>query len=250
MEGAHGGTASKAHVLEKTAHVLGPETDAVELERVVEGLMYLLEGVARPGVDPSRARDEALRSALAVLEGLALRKPLVLVLSDLHWASDETLELCERLLARLRHRAFVLIATARPDIETRWTPEPGKYNGITLQLDPLDEDATGELVRALLDGNADPETVTLLLERSGGNPFFIEELVAFMLESGDTTRIREVPATLHGLLAARLDALDPPSVRCSKTARSWARAGRSRPCSASPIAPTRSRCSTGSPGAI
>ncbi|MDQ1448884.1 MAG: hypothetical protein QOC79_1855, partial [Actinomycetota bacterium] len=125
------------------------------------------------------------------------------------WASDETLELCERLLTRLKNRPFLLIATARPDIETRWTPEPGTYNGITLQLDPLDKEATGELVRALLDGNADPDTVTLLLERSGGNPFFIEELVAFMLESGDTSRIREVPATLHGLLAARLDALDP-----------------------------------------
>ncbi|HTK17834.1 MAG TPA: adenylate/guanylate cyclase domain-containing protein [Acidimicrobiia bacterium] len=209
VEGAHGGPASKPHVAEKTARVLGPETDAAELERVVEGLMYLLEGVARAGVDPSRARDEALRSALAVLEGIALRKPLVLLLSDLHWASDETLELCERLLTRLKNRPFLLIATARPDIETRWTPEPGKYNGITLQLDPLDKEATGELVRALLDGSADPETVTLLLERSGGNPFFIEELVAFMLESGDRSRIREVPATLHGLLAARLDALDP-----------------------------------------
>ena len=109
----------------------------------------------------------------------------------------------------LRNLPFVLVATARPDIETRWTPEPGKYNGITLQLDPLDEAATGELVASLLDGDADPELVTLLLERSGGNPFFIEELVAFMQESGDTASIREVPATLHGLLAARLDALDP-----------------------------------------
>jgi class 3 adenylate cyclase/tetratricopeptide (TPR) repeat protein len=207
--GAHGEPAKHAHVAAKTAQVLGPETDPVELDRVVEGLMYLLDGIARPGVDPSRARDEALRSALVVLEALALKKPLVLVLSDLHWASDDTLELCERLLTRLRNNAFVLVATARPDIETRWNPEPGKYNGITLQLDPLDEDSTGELVRALLDGHADPETVTLLLERSGGNPFFIEELVAFMLEAGDTTRIREVPATLHGLLAARLDALDP-----------------------------------------
>ncbi len=200
---------SRQGVFAKTAHLFGPDTDAAELERIVEGLMYLLDGVTRPGVDPSRARDEALRSAVAVLEALAVRKPLVLVLSDLHWASDDTLELCDRLLTRLRNRAFVLIATARPDIETRWNPEPGTYNGITLQLDPLDEDATGELVRALLDGKADPETVTLLLERSGGNPFFIEELVAFMLESGDTTQIREVPATLHGLLAARLDALDP-----------------------------------------
>jgi class 3 adenylate cyclase/tetratricopeptide (TPR) repeat protein len=209
VDGPHGGTVVKEGVAAKTAHALPADTDPAELERVVEGLMYLLEGVTRPGVDPSRARDEALRSALAVLEGLALKKPLVLVLSDLHWASDETLELCERLLTRLRNRPFVLIATARPDIETRWTPEPGKYSGITLQLDPLDEDATGELVRALLDGHADPETVTLLLDRSGGNPFFIEELVAFMQEAGDTTRIREVPATLHGLLAARLDALDP-----------------------------------------
>jgi tetratricopeptide (TPR) repeat protein len=125
------------------------------------------------------------------------------------WASDDTLELCERLLTRLRNLPFVLVATARPDIESRWTPEPGKYNGITLQLDPLDEAATGELVRSLLEGDADAELVTLLLERSGGNPFFIEELVAFMQESGDTASIREVPATLHGLLAARLDALDP-----------------------------------------
>jgi tetratricopeptide (TPR) repeat protein len=147
-----------------------------------------------------------MRSALVVLDALALVKPLVLVVSDLHWASDDTLELCERLLGRLRNRPFVLIATARPDIETRWNPEPGKYNGITLQLDPLDQAATAELVRALFDGNADPELATLLMERSGGNPFFIEELAAFMQDSGDT-RLREVPATLHGLLAARLDTL-------------------------------------------
>jgi tetratricopeptide (TPR) repeat protein len=200
----------KTRIAEKTMHVLGAETDPAELERVGEGLLFLTEGIARPGVEPSRARDEALRSALVIIEALAVRGPVVFVLSDLHWASEDTLELCERLLTRLRNRPFVLIATARPDIETHWNPEPGKYNGTTLQLDPLDGEATGELVRALLnDENADPEIVTLLLERSGGNPFFIEELVAFMQESGDTASIREVPATLHGLLAARLDALDP-----------------------------------------
>ena len=136
----------KARIADKTSRVLGPDTEPAELERVAEGLLFLLEGVSRPGVDPGRARDEALRSALAVLEALAQKAPLVLVLSDLHWASDDTLELCERLLNRLRNLPFVLVATARPDIETRWTPEPGKYNGITLQLDPLDEAATGELV--------------------------------------------------------------------------------------------------------
>jgi class 3 adenylate cyclase/tetratricopeptide (TPR) repeat protein len=208
VEGPSAATADKTtSIRDKTAQALGPGADDAEVDRVAEGLLYLLEGIARPGVDPSRARDEALRSALVVLEALVQRVPLVLVLSDLHWASDDTLELCDRLLTRLRNRPFVLIATARPDIEPRWAPEPGTYNGITLQLDPLDKEATGELARALL-ADADPDTVTLLLDRSGGNPFFIEELVAFMQESGDT-RVVEVPATLHGLLAARLDALDP-----------------------------------------
>jgi class 3 adenylate cyclase/tetratricopeptide (TPR) repeat protein len=197
----------RTRVAEKVAHVLGPDTDPAELARVIEGLDYLVDGTARPGVDPGRARDEAMRSALTVLDAMSLIKPVMLVVSDLHWASDDTLELCDRLLGRLRNRPFVLIATARPDIENRWNPEPGKYNGITIQLDPLDQAATAELVRALFDNNADPELATLLMERSGGNPFFIEELAAFMQESGDT-RLREVPATLHGLLAARLDTLD------------------------------------------
>ena len=82
--------------------------------------------------------------------------------------------------------------TASPSSSTRSTRRPRR-----------------ELAHALLDGQAGADTETLLLERSGGNPFFIEELVAFMQESGEIERMREVPATLHGLLAAQLDALDP-----------------------------------------
>ena len=208
-EGKNGTVDKKTRIVEVTRRVLGPDIDQVELERVVEGLEFLIGGSVRPGVDISRARDEALRASIAVFEALARQAPLVFVLSDLHWATDDTLELCERLLGRLRNLPFVLVATARPDIETRWTPEPGKYNGITLQLDPLDENATAELVRALLDDEASDETVSLLLDRSGGNPFFIEELVAYMQETSSGARATEVPATLHGLLAARLDALDP-----------------------------------------
>ena len=64
-------------------------------------------------------------------------------------------------------------------------------------------------MRALFCGEADDETVEFLLERSGGNPFFVEELVAFVQETRDSDRLRELPATLHGLVAARLDALEP-----------------------------------------
>jgi class 3 adenylate cyclase/tetratricopeptide (TPR) repeat protein len=200
---------ARTRVVETVTAMLGLNAEATETERITEGLIYVMEGVTRPGVDPSRARDDALRSALAFFEALASRSPLVIVLSDLHWADDEVLELCDRLLARLRNHPLVLVATARPGLETRWAPEASKHNTLALQVDPLDDDATAELVRSLFCGDVDDETVAFLLERSGGNPFFVEELVAFVRDTPQDDRMRELPATLHGLLAARLDALDP-----------------------------------------
>ena len=159
--------------------------------------------------------------------------PLVLVLSDLHWATDDTLELCERLLTRLRNLPFVLVATARPDIETRWTPEPGKYNGITLQLDPLDEHATGELVRALLDGDADPRDRHAPARTQRRQPVLhrrarrVHAGVGRRRRASAKCRPRCTACSRPGSTRST-----PPSVRCSKTARSSAPTGRSPPCSA------------------
>jgi class 3 adenylate cyclase/tetratricopeptide (TPR) repeat protein len=197
----------RARVVERVTKALELPAEAPENERMVEGLMHLIDGVTRPGVDPTRARDDALRSTIAFFEALAANGPLVLTLSDLHWASDEALELCNRMLARLHNQPFVLVATTRPGLDDRWTPAPGKHNELALHLDPLDRESTAELVRALFCGGADDETVEFLLERSGGNPFFVEELVAFVQETRDSNRLHELPATLHGLVAARLDAL-------------------------------------------
>jgi class 3 adenylate cyclase/tetratricopeptide (TPR) repeat protein len=198
----------RARVLERVVSVLELEPDAPETVRMVEGLLYLMDGVTRPGVDPTRARDDALRSTIAFFEALASKAPLVLILSDLHWASDEALELCNRMLARLHDRPFVLVATTRPGLEDRWVPTSGKHNELALHLDPLDRESTADLVRALMCGDADEATVEFLLERSGGNPFFVEELVAFVEETRDSDRLHELPATLHGLVAARLDGLE------------------------------------------
>ncbi|MDQ1379400.1 MAG: hypothetical protein QOJ71_119, partial [Actinomycetota bacterium] len=197
----------RARVVERVTKATGLSSDEPENERMVEGLMHLMDGVTRPGVDPTRARDDALRSTIAFFEALTANGPLVLTLSDLHWASDEALELCNRMLGRLHNQPFVLVATTRPGLDDRWTPAPGKHNELALHLDPLDRDSTAELVRALFCGGADDETVEFLLERSGGNPFFVEELVAFVQETRDSNRLHELPATLHGLVAARLDAL-------------------------------------------
>ena len=209
IDGALGDdTDAHARLRDVVARRLGLPPDSTEADRVIEGLLHVMEGATRPGVDPGRARDDALRSTLAFLEALAAAAPLVLTLSDLHWATDEVLELCERIIARLQTMPFVVIATARPGLESRWTPEPGRHNSLALRLDPLDDLATAELVRELMCGDADEETVAFLLDRSGGNPFFVEELVAFVQDTHGGDLLREVPATLHGLVAARLDALD------------------------------------------
>src|SRR3954471_17569650 len=73
---ANSETDIKVRITEKTRGVFGPDMDATELERLVEGLLFLTEGISRPGIDPSRARDEALRSTLVLLEAFAQKSPL------------------------------------------------------------------------------------------------------------------------------------------------------------------------------
>jgi len=197
----------RERVSERVSHLLEMPADAPECDRMIEGLLHLIEGTTRPGVDPTRARDDALRSTIAYFEAIASARPIVLTLSDLHWASDEALDLCNRMLARLHNLPFVLVITTRPGLDERWIPASGKHNEMGLHLDPLDPDSTAELIRALLCGDADDETVEFLLERSGGNPFFVEELASFVQDQRESERLHELPATLHGLVAARLDSL-------------------------------------------
>ena len=209
IDGTTSDPGARARLTECVQHVTDLPADSAELERLTEGLSYVIDGVARPGVDPSRARDDAVRSTIAFLDALTRLAPLVITLSDVHWASAEVLDVCDRMLARLHDRPLVLVTTTRPGADERWEPAPGRHNTFALHLEPLDAEATGELVRALFCDDTDDETVNFLLERSGGNPFFVEELVAFVQETRDHERLRELPATLHGLVAARLDTLDP-----------------------------------------
>jgi tetratricopeptide (TPR) repeat protein len=162
---------------------------------------------ALPDVDPARARDEGRRAVYSFMEGLAKSQPLVLVLSELHWADDLVLSGIDQILEKLRSFPFMLVATARPELESRWTPASGRHNAVTLTLDPLDEGAAAQLLTSLFGSEPPGELRELLLERSGGNPFFLEELAALLGRGTPTTD--RLPATRRGLVAARLDALTP-----------------------------------------
>ncbi len=204
--------------LRRVSRVALAESDRLdELERVVAGLHHLLghDGALR-GIDATRARDEAIRSVVALAEGFSHRQPLVVVLSDLHWADQEVLDLADTLLVRLARRPFVLLTTARRALRDHWHPTPEAANSVVLHLDPLSTEASRRLLYSLTEGTLHPSLASMLVDRAGGNPFYLEELVALVTEAGvDTvdalldTEAGELPSTLRGLVAARLDALTP-----------------------------------------
>ncbi len=224
--------------LQSVASVFGLPTGNPEVKRIVNGLLYLMGyEVSLRDIDPQRAREEGVRSVLSFLEASARSRPVILVVSDLHWADDLVLETIDALLDRLRSAPFVFIATARQELYLRWTVPHGRHNSITLNLDPLDRVASNYLLGSLLDHEVSSELRDALLDRSGGNPFYLEELVALVAEdrsagrpagveiSGETGSLTELPDTLRGLVAARLDGLLPSERNVLEDASVWGRSG-------------------------
>ncbi|MEO6317600.1 MAG: adenylate/guanylate cyclase domain-containing protein [Acidimicrobiales bacterium] len=197
---------------------LGEGANPTEVDRIHQGLLYLMgyESELR-GIDPARAREEATSAVVTYAERFSLHRPVVVVLSDLHWADDLVLELVDTLLDRLSNRRFVVLATARQVIEERWHPPHGRHNLVVLTLDPLSSDSAALLLEELAGPELGSELADALLHRSGGNPFFLEELVTLLADAGLVggdgepgrvgNRLDELPDTLRGLVAARLDGL-------------------------------------------
>jgi class 3 adenylate cyclase/tetratricopeptide (TPR) repeat protein len=177
-----------------------------EVDRVVDGLLHLFGLDVPEGVDVARARDETTRALLTFTSAVACRRPLAIVLSDLHWADDAVLDMLCALLEHNARLPFVVLATARPTLADRWSPPEGGHHLAVVHLDPLGRDAAAQLLQYLVGdrpSSLDQRVVTDLLDRAGGNPFFLEELVSWLEEP----RSADLPDTLRGLVAARIDGL-------------------------------------------
>ncbi|MCU1374325.1 MAG: Adenylate cyclase, partial [Actinomycetia bacterium] len=183
------------------------EGDEEERSRVVEGLLYLVGiGTAMVDVDNKRAQDEVARAVRTFIEALAAVQPLIVTVGDVQWADPSVLYGLDDLLDRLHRVPIVVLLTARPELESGWRPTGGHKNLVILNLDPLDDEAAGELLISLLGSDPGPRVRAELVERSGGNPLFVEELAALLR---DDATVGALPATLRGIVAARLDALPP-----------------------------------------
>jgi predicted ATPase len=148
-------------------------------------------------------------SARRAVEQLAARQPTLLVFEDLHWADASMLDLLDELAGLLHGSPVLLLGIARPDLlDERPTWGGGLPAYTAMALEPLRDEHAQELAERLLDHH-EPDRITRLLEISEGNPLFIEELTAALADQPDA---RELPTSIRGIIAARLDAL-PSSER-------------------------------------
>ncbi len=143
-------------------------------------------------------------AARRLFERLSEEGPLIVVLDDLQWADETSLDLIDYLSTRIRDHPVAIVALARPELlDTRPTWGSGVVAHSALVLNPLSPADANEAVARLLPG-ALPVVVERVVATAEGNPLFIEELVGSIK---DETSADELPPTVHAVIAARIDAL-------------------------------------------
>jgi DNA-binding SARP family transcriptional activator len=195
----------------------------------VTGHLHGLVGQGGGAPVQTGRREEAFTAWRRFLYGLAARRPLVLVLEDLHWADDALLDFVRELLEPagqatmdrhgqpLRPRTppaapLLVVTTARKELLAR-RPDWGGSDGsaVAIELGPLSEADTGNLLETLLAASRLPTGVgPALVAAVGGNPLFAEEYVRMVRDHpmpGPEGSGLPLPETVHAIIAARLDAL-------------------------------------------
>ena len=190
----------------------------LSLDRALEPALPALFGLLDvPVEDPEWQRLEPSQRRQHTLDGvkrLLLREsqvqPLLVLCEDLHWIDSETQALLDSLVESLPTARLLLLVNYRPEYQHAWS---GKSYYRQLRIDPLPPETAGELLKALLGEDPTMEPLKrLLIERTEGNPFFLEESVRTLLETSVLVRERG---------AYRLARRPRPSRSRPRPKRSW-----------------------------
>jgi class 3 adenylate cyclase/tetratricopeptide (TPR) repeat protein len=191
------------------------------LQDAIPPLLALLDALPDDSpfltLDPPQRRQRTLAALKRVLLRESQVQPLLLVFEDLHWIDAETQALLDSLVDSLPTARLLLLVNYRPEYQHGWG---SKTYYTQLRLDPLPLASAEAFLQALLGADPGLAPLTrLLIARTGGNPFFLEESVRALVETGmllgtpgayrltrDVTTI-QVPATVQAVLAARIDRL-------------------------------------------
>jgi class 3 adenylate cyclase/tetratricopeptide (TPR) repeat protein len=178
-------------------------------DEAIAELLGLASGVLE-AVEGERGQPEIAWAAREFVDELADVQPLVLVFEDIHWAEEPLLELIDHLAQWVRERALMIVCLARPellDVRPGWGG--GRIRSTAIELEALPRADSERLADALLEDAELPVNVRArLLDKTEGNPLYVEETVRMVLESGDGDgSFERIPDTLQALIAARIDRL-------------------------------------------
>jgi class 3 adenylate cyclase/predicted ATPase len=196
----------------------------IALDRSLEDALPYLFGLLGivEGDDPLAQMDLQLRKrrTLEAIKRIALREslnqPLMAIFEDLHWIDEQTQELLNLLADSIATAKFLLLVNYRPEYSHPWN---SKTYYTQLRLDPLGKESADEMLTALLgDGKDLIPLKRLIIDRTEGTPFFMEEIVQGLFEDGVLQRngavklagsmnAVKVPATMQAVLASRIDRL-------------------------------------------
>jgi class 3 adenylate cyclase len=183
----------------RIARLLEDDEDTATIVERVAGALGQSEAAAYPA--------ETFWAVRKLLEAAAREQPLVLLFEDIHWAEPTFLELIEDLAGKTEGVPILIVAAARTDLFDIRPDFGGAVEAATkLELHPLGADQSRTLIEQLVgDAGAAADLPDRVFAAAQGNPLFVEELVRMLLEE----RHADVPPTIHALLAARLDRLEP-----------------------------------------
>src|SRR6266542_3477849 len=192
------------------------------------GLLDVLTDEAEQETEPRERR----RRTLDALKRLFLREsqvqPLLVIFENLHWLDGETQAFLDSLVESLPAARMLLMVNYRPEYTHGWG---GKSYYTQFRIDPLEPESAEELLQAIL--GADPalqQLKQLLVQQTEGNPFFLEECVQSLVETGALTGVRgqyrletavealQMPPTVQAVLASRIDRLEPEDKRLLQAA--------------------------------
>ncbi len=169
-------------------------------------------------LDPQKRRERTFEAIRDLLIRESQRKPLILAVEDLHWIDKTTEEFLDYLIGFLPTARILLILLYRPEYTHTWGSK--SYYG-KIGLGQLSVQTSAELIQAILEGgDVAPEIAGLVLGRAGGNPLFVEELTHNLIENGSIQKKNhqfvltrkpsdiEVPDTIQGIIAARMDRIE------------------------------------------
>ena len=205
---------TQGSIADKLGQTIGPLIG--EDQRLLDPFvrLYGLPEREGSGIDKDSFQDRLLESLVAVIEALAARSPTVLVFQDLHWVDPSTTAIVGRLIETLTV-PIVVVVNYRPAFA-------GSLPGLReVELGALSPRQSRNMISSLLDDHAPPdELVDFVVARTDGNPFFIEEIINSLVETENLRKVEsgwqlsksvaeiDLPNSIRGVIAARIDRLD------------------------------------------